>query len=199
MPRTVGSDGARTEAMILDMAIEMIAAHGFEAVTLRDLAGRVGLTAGSLYRYIPSKHDLLMTIVSAHMQDLFAAWEKARPDSSDPTDRLVAFIEFHVRYHSKKPREVLIANMELRSLAPGDRPKVTEMRRRYEAILGEILEDGIAAGRFSVPDVSVAIYAILAMLTGLTSWYQEGGRLTKAQLVDCYVTLVTGGVVRSPS
>jgi AcrR family transcriptional regulator len=194
MARTVGSDGSKTEEAIRRAAIDLIAAHGFEAVTLRDLAARVGIQAGSLYRYHASKTDLLASIMIAHMQDLLAHWTAEDVGAEPPQARLDRFIEFHVRYHAGKQREVFIANMEIRSLAPDDRTKVTALRRDYEGRLRAILEDGVAAGEFDIPDVRVATFAIIAMLTGLTAWYQEGGRLSKAQLVACYQSLITKGV-----
>lgn len=194
MVRTAGSDGARTGEAIRRAAIDLIAAQSFQTVTLRGLAEHVGLQAGSLYRYYPSKSELLRTIIVTHMDDLFAQWNKAEPAFSSAARRLEAFIDFHVRYHSAKPKEVFIANMEMRSLSPEDRKEVVAMRKRYEDILRQILQDGIDEGLFSVPDVRVATFAILAMLTGLTAWYQEGGRLSKEELVACYSKLVTTGV-----
>ncbi|MCO5089658.1 TetR/AcrR family transcriptional regulator [Bosea sp. (in: a-proteobacteria)] len=197
MARTAGSDGARTEAAIRRAAIDLIAAKGFEAVTLRGIAEHVGLQASSLYRYYPSKNDLLTTIIVSHLTELLSQWDGIRPVAASAKERLEAFIAFHVRYHAAKPKEVFIANMEMRSLAPDSRSKVVAMRRRYEDILSEILKDGIDEGLFSVSDVRVATFAIIAMLTGLTAWYQEGGRLTKEELVDCYSRLVTKGVFRA--
>lgn len=197
MARTAGSDGTRTEEAIRQAAIDLIAARGFEAVTLRGLAVHVGLQAGSLYRYYPSKHDLLRTIIVTHMEDLLARWAEVEPASSSATDRLLAFVEFHVRYHATKPREVFIANMEMRSLSPDDRKTVVAMRKRYEGLLRQILQDGVEQGQFSVPDVRVTTFAILAMLTGLTAWYQEGGRLSREELVACYAQLVMTGVHRA--
>lgn len=194
MVRPVGSDGLRTEAAIRAAAIHLIAAKGFEAVTLRGIAKRVGIQASSLYRYYPSKSDLLMTIVTSHMEELLAGWNEAEPLGGGAAERLDAFIEFHVRYHSAKPTEVFIANMEMRSLAPDDRKTVVAMRKRYEDILRQILLDGVGEGVFSVPDTQVATFAILAMLTGLTAWYQEGGRLSKEELIACYSKLVTTGL-----
>jgi len=194
MARPVGSDGTRTEAAIRKVAIDLISAKGFAAVTLRDIAEHVGIQASSLYRYYPSKNELLTSIITAHLEELLSDWEAARPDGADAAAQLEAFIEFHVLYHSAKPKEVFIANMELRSLAPGDREKVVAMRRRYEAALQNILQAGIDEGVFSAPDVRVATFAILAMLTGLTAWYQEGGRLSKRELINCYRQLVQSGV-----
>jgi AcrR family transcriptional regulator len=194
MARTVGSEGSKTDEAIRAAAVELIAAHGFEAVTLRDLAAHVGIQPGSLYRYYASKTDLLASIMTEHMQDLLAHWASEEVGSEPPQARLYRFIEFHVRYHAGKQREVFIANMEIRSLAPLDRSKVTSLRREYEDRLRKILEEGIAAGEFDIPDVRVATFAIIAMLTGLTAWYQEGGRLSKDDLVSCYQSLIMRGV-----
>jgi AcrR family transcriptional regulator len=190
----VGSDGSKTEEAIRTAAIELIAAHGFEAVTLRDLAAHVGIQPGSLYRYYASKTDLLASIMTEHMQDLLAHWAEVDVASDPPHVRLHRFVEFHVNYHAGKQREVFIANMEIRSLAAHDRPKITALRRDYEGRLRKILEDGVAAGEFDIPDVRVATFAIIAMLTGLTAWYQEGGRLSKEELVACYQSLIIKGV-----
>lgn len=197
MARTVGSDGSRTEAAIRAAAIELIAAKGFEAVTLRGIAKHVGIQASSLYRYYPSKNDLLTKIVTTHLGNLLSEWEEARPKQATASalERLEAFIAFHVRYHAAKPKEVFIANMEMRSLANEDRENVVALRKRYEDILRDILQDGIDEGSFAMPDIRIATFAILAMLTGLTAWYQEGGRLSKRELVACYSQLVTGGVM----
>lgn len=40
-----------------------------------------------------------------------------------------------------------------------------------------ILADGQSAGAFRFEDVRVATMALLAMLTGVNTWYREGGRL----------------------
>lgn len=194
MARTVGSDGSKTEEAIRAAAIELIAAHGFEAVTLRGLAAHVGIQAGSLYRYYASKTDLLFAIMTTHMQDLLAHWNEEAVVTATPEQRLEHFIEFHVRYHSRRQREVFIANMEIRSLTPEHRIRVTAMRREYEGLLQQILQAGADAGVFNIPDVRVATFAIIAMLTGLTAWYQEGGRLSKEELVACYSSLVMHGV-----
>lgn len=194
MARPIGSDGARTEAAIRKAAIDLISAKGFAAVTLRDIAEHVGIQASSLYRYYPSKNELLTSIVAAHLEKLLADWEAARPGGAGAAAQLEAFIEFHVLYHAAKPKEVFIANMELRSLAPDDRRRIVAMRKRYEVVLQDILQAGIDEGVFSAPDVRVATFAILAMLTGLTAWYQEGGRLSKQDLIDCYRQLVRSGV-----
>lgn len=201
MARTTGSDGARTEEAIREAAIELIAARGFEATTLREIAERVGVQPGTLYRYFPSKAKLLVSLLVEHLEFLLASWAVQRPDTDDPVVRLRTFVDFHIRSHTLRRREVFVANMELRSLAPADRARVVALRRRYEDQLTDILRDGIARGIFNLPDARVATFAILAMLTGVGSWYRDSGRLGKRELIDLYtgLTLQCAGVATVPA
>lgn len=190
MARTTGSDGARTAEAIRTAAIELIAARGFEAMTLRELAERVGVQPGSIYRYFPSKAQLLVDLQVEHLEFLLSHWSAEQPRDPDPVARLRAFVAFHIRSHTLRRREAFVANMELRSLSPADYRKVVALRRRYENALTGILEDGLRLGRFSLPDARIATFAILAMLTGVGSWYRENGRVGKRELIDIYTRMV---------
>jgi AcrR family transcriptional regulator len=201
MARTTGSDGARTEEAIRSAAIELIAARGFEATTLREIAEKVGVQPGTIYRYFPSKAQLLVELLVEHLEFLLEQWALRRPATDDPVERLRAFVDFHVRSHTLRRREVFVANMELRSLAPADRRRVVSLRRRYEDLLTDILRDGVERGAFQLPDARIATFAILAMLTGVGAWYREGGRLGKRELIDMYTRMVMqcAGAVTVPA
>ena len=190
MARTTGSDGARTEEAIRRAAIDLIAARGFEAMTLRELAERVGIPAGAIYRYFPSKSQLLVALLVEHLECLLQHWDEERPATDEPVERLRRFVDFHVRSHTLRRREVFVANMELRSLAPADYRRVVALRRRYEHILTDILRDGMARGVFALPDARIATFSILAMLTGVGTWFKEGGRLGKRELIEMHTRLV---------
>jgi AcrR family transcriptional regulator len=194
MARTVGSQGAKTEETIRTAAKSLIASRGFEAVTLRQIASEAGIQSGALYRYFPSKTDLLLTLLVEHMERLLESWSEARPNSKNATVLLHAFIDFHIRYHTSKQKDVFIAYMELRSLPPKEYETVAELRARYENELKDILAKGAAEKQFQILDIDVATYGIIAMLTGVCTWFREDGRLSKSDLVTCYRTLVLQGV-----
>ena len=191
MARRVGSDGARTEAAIRAAAMRLIARHGYEALSMRRLAGEVGLGAAALYRYFPTKQAMLYSLLEAHMAELLAAWEAARlPDSAPAPARLEAFTRFHVRYHLPRAAGVFLSYMELRSLSPENFAAIAELRRRYEGALAGILADGAAEGSLRMDHPRVTARAIIAMLTGITTWYREGGALTPREIEDVYWNIV---------
>jgi AcrR family transcriptional regulator len=190
MARTRGSVGAETEKAIRKAAIALIAKHGFEAMTLRDLADHVGLQPGSIYRYIATKDQLLADIMAEHMEALIAAWRRADDRAAAPLARLENFVEFHIRYHFERQKEVLIANLELRSLTPDARRATVALRKTYENELRQILEDGIAKKLLPPVDCCIATFAIISMLTGVCFWYSPKGRLAADDIIAIHKRLV---------
>ena len=73
-------------------ATEFFAEHGFGGGT-RDLARRLGVTQPLLYRYFPSKDDLIKEVYrTVYLEPLDTGWEKLLADRSRPIrDRLQEF------------------------------------------------------------------------------------------------------------
>jgi AcrR family transcriptional regulator len=198
MARTRGSVGAETEKAIRKAAIELIAKHGFEAMTLRDLAEHVGLQPGSIYRYIATKDQLLVDIMAEHMEALLAAWRQVDRRDADPRSRVEKFVEFHIRYHFERQKEVVIANLELRSLTPDARRIAVALRKTYEHELKQILDAGIAQRLFPAIDSGIATYAIISMLTGVCFWYSPKGRLSPDEIIAIHKQMVLGSLNGTP-
>jgi len=196
MTRTAGSDGARTLDAIRAAGLQLIFEHGYEAMSLRRLAAAVGIQPGSLYNHIATKQQLLFDLIETHMHALLQALEKALAGIDAPADRLRAFVAFHLAYHLARKREVFISYSELRSLEPANYRAIVALRRLYEREIVGILERGIASGAFLVGDPQVAAFGILAMLTGVCTWFKPGGRLTTDQLIRIYTDMVMGAVMR---
>lgn len=197
MARITGSNGERTAAAIRQAALRLIHRHGFAAMSLRDLAAEVGIRPGSLYNHITTKQGLLFDLMQGHMTALLAETDAALAAAGPaPLDRLRGFIAHHVLYHLERKREVYIANFELRALEPANAARILAMRHDYEARLIGLLEEGVAAGLLAMRDVRVSAYAMLAMLTGVCTWYKPSGRLDRAAIVALHTELALDGVMR---
>lgn len=159
---------------------------------MRALATEVGVQAGALYNYTPDKQTLLFSLLQDHMNDLLAACD------SDPSqtvvDRLRQFVDFHIRFHADRPDEVFISYMELRNLTPKNFAEVEALRRQYEDRLETILRDGAAAGDFAIADTKIATLAVIAMLTGVNTWFRAGGRLSLDEVIAQYWDMVRKSV-----
>jgi AcrR family transcriptional regulator len=188
MARRSGSSGKRTAQEVRRAALGLFAAHGYAAVSMRQIAAAVGVQAGALYLYTPDKQALLADIMTEHMEDLLAAWaDWPKPAVGGPAAMFEAFVRFHIRHHLERGAEVFISYMELRSLEPDNFERIEAMRRRYEAELTSILVAGGRAGVFRLGDPKLATFALIAMLTGVNTWYRPGGRLDAAEIEEIYL------------
>ncbi len=194
MARTVGSSGPKTMEAIRRAGLELIYEFGYEAMSLRQLAAKVGIQQGSLYNHIHSKQELLLDLIKVHMETLLEALDTALGAVEQPLDGLRTFVDFHVTYHVERKREVFVVNSELRSLEPQNYRIATELRGLYERHLIDILRSGVADGTFEITDVSVSAFGILCMLSGICTWYDPKGRLDRAALSAIYVEMVLKSV-----
>ncbi|MCY1262297.1 hypothetical protein D9M68_329200 [compost metagenome] len=161
-------------------AVELIALHGFGAVSLRQLARSCGLQVGSLYTYYRSKDDLLQDLISSYLEDLQQSWQESSDNRGDPVRMLADFIAHHLKFQSARRAESLIASMDLRNLPEHGRRQVIAMKACYERELKDILDSGERQGLFSQDAMTST--AILSMLTGLCLW-QENSEDDPRQLV----------------
>lgn len=192
MARTQGSRAEITGPLVRDAALRLFARQGYAAVSMRRIAAAVGVQAGALYAYTPDKQALLFDLLESHMQDLLAAWSD--DPAAAPLDRLQRFVRFHIGFSLDHSDAVFLSYMELRNLTPENFARIAELRGCYEAALEAILRDGVAAGAMRIDDPKLARMALIAMLTGVTSWYREGGRLDRARIGDIYWGLARGAV-----
>jgi AcrR family transcriptional regulator len=166
-----------------------MARHGYEAVSMRELAQEVGVQAAALYRYFPTKEDLLFTLMREHMDGLIAAWEAARPDTADPVVRLAAYVANHIRFHIDRRHSTHVSNMELRSLSRERLSAILKLRTAYEKDLRAILRDGAEKGVFAVDDVGLTAMAIIQMITGVIVWFRPDERLSVDQVTETYLAM----------
>lgn len=193
MARTHGSHAELTGPRIRKAAERLFAQSGYAAVSMRKIAAEVGVQVGALYNYIPDKQALLFDLMDSHMRELLDA-RALRDVGQDAMARLEDFTRFHIRFHLKRPDAVFIAYMELRNLSEANFEKVEARRRLYEEELADILQQGMDEGTCRVADVRVATRAVIAMLTGVTTWYRAEGALSAQDVEEVYWQMVRKAV-----
>jgi AcrR family transcriptional regulator len=193
MARTQGSHSDVTGPRIREAAQTLFAQHGYAAVSMRQIAAEVGVQAGALYNYTPDKQTLLFDLMKQHMDDLLTALD-AQGHSDDALAALEGFTRFHIGFHLERPDAVFIAYMELRNLSEVHFEQIEVLRGRYEAVLASILLIGQSKGVFEIADVAVATRAVIAMLTGVTTWYRDSGALSRIEIEEVYWQMVRGAV-----
>ncbi|TRW96251.1 TetR/AcrR family transcriptional regulator [Paracoccus sp. M683] len=192
MARTQGSRAEITGPLIRQAALRLFARHGYAAVSMRQIAREVGVQAGALYAYTPDKQALLCDLMESHMARLLGSWHD--DPAGPPLIRLERFVRFHIADSLDHSDAVFLSYMELRNLTDENHRKISSMRREYEKMLEVILRDGQQSGDIRVEDTRLSAMALIGMLTAVTNWYRDGGRLDRDRIGDIYWGLARGAV-----
>ncbi|WP_293448400.1 TetR/AcrR family transcriptional regulator [Planktotalea sp.] len=193
MARTQGSYSGTTGPRVRKAAQKLFARNGYATVSMRQIAADVGVQAGALYNYTPDKQTLLFDLMKQHMDELLAA-RAAQDVAQVPLAALEGFTRFHIRFHLDRPDAVFIAYMELRNLTEPHFEQLEQLRATYEGELMAILSAGQVAGVFDLRDIKVASRAVIAMLTGVTTWYRDSGALSREDVEEIYWQMVRKAV-----
>src|SRR5215467_141262 len=194
-------DNRSARDKILAAAVQLFAEYGYHASSMRDIARISGIQAASIYYHYPGKQALLVEIMDTHMRDLNAHLQRIVQESLSVEQRLYEAIANHIRLHTTYKAEFFIIDTEIRALEEENRTYILAQRDRYEALLQQLLLEGMEQGIFRRTDAKVSSYAIIAMCTEVAKWFRPGGRLSVQQVIDIYSQMVTEGLllVREPA
>jgi len=181
---------------VLAAAVELFAAYGYHAATMRDIARIAGIQAASIYYHYANKQALLVEIMETHMLRLNSNLEQiVSQQKKSVQQRLYEAISNHIRLHTTFKSEFFIIDTEIRALEGENRGKILALRDQYESLLQKLLREGMEQGILRQTDVKVSSYAIIAMCTEVAAWFRPSGRLTVQQVIDIYSQIVTEGLL----
>ena len=136
---------AELTAEITDAARRQLAEVGAAALSLRAVARDVGMVSSAVYRYFPSRDDLLTRLIIDGYDDLGAAAEAADVPSAAPLERWMAVCRAVRAWAFAHPHEYALL---YGSPVPGYRaPENTvPAASRVGVVLGRILGEAAVAG-----------------------------------------------------
>lgn len=165
MARTKGAVGSTTKQNIEDAAVDLFAERGFDAVSLREIAERVGLQVGSLYNHITSKQDLYFGIVNEIWVDLLAELHETVTKQPTPIGQIRHMVKSVVEYHSRKGHKYgLFLRTNRPHLTVAQQNMIQQHEQEYLSRIEVILRRGDEEGVFHVVNYKVTSHVIIAML-----------------------------------
>lgn len=165
-------------AELIDAALELFVARGYDATRLEDIAARAGVSKGTLYLYFAGKEELFKALVSETIVPLIHSFGEGIARSRAPSDELLH--RFFFGWWSKVGATRLsgIAKMivaEARNFPDMARFFQEEVITPASRVLASILERGIASGEFRPVDVEVAVNLWMSPIALKAIWSHSIG------------------------
>lgn len=190
----MGRPGRREQ--ILEAAADLFADKGYHATTVRDIAEVSGMLSGSLYAHFGSKEDLLFEIVQRAAGQFMAAVEPIARGSGGAGDRLRKAMAAHIQVVADSIAAATVFNHEWQGVSGERRAALEAMRDGYEALLAEIIDQGVSSGEFRPVDRRFARLLVLSAVNWLYVWYKPDGPLRPAEVADKFAELILNGVIK---
>jgi AcrR family transcriptional regulator len=160
--------GRRTPDRILDAAMVEFGTRGYEATSLDDLAGKLGIRKQTILYWFPSKDVLLEAVVDRCADEVTTRLVAGLAAAEPGFGRVEAMVKVMFRLAARHPA-MLGFLREVTRLGP---PSSTRLLDRLEPLVARaagFLEAEMDAGRMRRHDPRLLLLAAYSMVTGLAT------------------------------
>jgi AcrR family transcriptional regulator len=207
MPDPTPQNGSRTRKgadrrrEILAAAGEVFSAKGYEQASMAEIAAKVGVVEGAIYKHFESKRGLLFETTRAFYEPLIAATERELAGVLGTRNRLRFVIFRHLQSFVVHPELCRLIIREIRPYEDYYGSVVRELNRKTTSRVLSILEDAKRAGELR-PGVRPALVrdVIFGGIEHL-AWKSLSGRgkLDVDEQADGLTELILHGILATPS
>lgn len=170
----------RQESIVL-VALELLAVGGPQAVTMKAVAEKTGLSRPAIYQYFSSSSHILAELVINEMADLTNALENLLGEVKDPLEKVRVWVHYSL-VHLSTTDHALIQEIS-RQYLPDDQRGV--IRALHGLLMGTIIEPLEALNIKDAPSVCGLIYGSVA---AAAQRILEGSQfLTEARLLEDFL------------
>ncbi len=164
-----------TKARVVAAAARLFAAHGFEKTTTRAIAAEAGVAHGTLFRYAPTKEDLVEAVFADCIGDALDDAEASAPVDDTFTTLAMHYYQAFVGAYGKDEALARVLVKELPFLQGEAQARQQLLTFRLLAALCAFIDRGLARGDVKdgttaivVASLSFGLYymALVAWLSG---------------------------------
>jgi TetR/AcrR family transcriptional regulator, fatty acid metabolism regulator protein len=183
---------------IVEAAIRVFARNGYYNSRVSDIAREAGIASGTIYLYFRTKEEILVTLFREKMAAFVAHLRREIAGVTDPVAKIRRLVELHFTVLEQSPALAEVVQVELRQGQKFFRGASAHEVSAYFELIGSVLEEGVAAGRFHADlPVKVATKVLFGAMDQMaTSWVlgKRGYRLVET--AEAVATIFLKGVTR---
>lgn len=150
------------EQSILQAALEIFAAKGFERATMDEIAVRAGVAKGTLFYRYQSKEELFISLIRDAVDRFTENVSSQTKSLTDVVSRLKKSIEIQTRLSYQHPKFAKLLLSEVWGKQERQR-LFRESLNRYLQFLRDMIDQGIEQGELRITDSALLATSIFGM------------------------------------
>ncbi|MND30820.1 HTH-type transcriptional repressor KstR2 [compost metagenome] len=187
---------ANTHDRLRQAALDLFTENGYQSTSLRDLAARLGVQAGSLYNHIEDKQSLLFELMEDCLSDLISSTQYSLKRARDKQSRLQAFISAFIEFQASERKKFLLFIRERSNLSLEQRQRLAALRSTYASSLKSIIQ--LQCHKTTLDEARLKFLAngIIGMLESIPTWDESDRDLPTQQLVEQLTDIASAAISR---
>ncbi len=160
-----------TRRRILDATVELLAERGYSGTSTRQIAARAEVSEASIFKYYPRKDDLLMTIVTETINEIYDySMEEVVPDllerfQNAPLEELIRnVIKERLAFFGENPKKLQVIYQEMLVNPEVRRYFKEKVWARMDELSRSLIRRGIDTGELRNMDPFFIQKALFGML-----------------------------------
>ncbi|MFO7914535.1 MAG: TetR/AcrR family transcriptional regulator [Candidatus Krumholzibacteriales bacterium] len=163
---------------IINAAVELIAEKGIQKLTIKNMANKIGVAEGAIYRHFDSKIDILLGILTRFQENKKSVMNAlVSSDTDDPVIKLRCLFTEHFNNFTENPATAAVVFSE--EIFQDDKrlsDMVYKIMKENQGLIRDTIREGQEGGQIrrdiSAMQLSLLITGALRLL--VTQWRLSG-------------------------
>lgn len=135
------------QEQIKQAVLDIIYKDGLKNLSTRNLAKRIGMSEGAIFRHFQSKQDIILSIINDVQTDFIGQLRQVATSDLEPSDRLLKFLCSTVNYlTSNKGITMLLFSEATNNNDAELKSQLQQIFNSQKQLVSKIILDGIAEG-----------------------------------------------------
>lgn len=184
---------------ILSAAVDLFAAHGYDATSVSQVVAQAGVTKGALYHYFSAKDDLLFEIYHTLLTEQLASLDRILALGLDPASALREIIRSLVETTSAEAKAVAVFSREGAKLGQERWDTFRSEWRRYQDTVRTLIRDAQTAGVFAgYASPEIISWAVFGVTNSMPTWFRPDGPKKPSEIAEELADFVLAALTPHP-
>lgn len=176
---------------ILDGAAQVFQQRGYPQATLEDVAAEVGINRATLYYYVGTKEELLISLLHQPIEAMRTGLEEIVARNLPAPDKLAEALRAYVAAMADRPELFIFVGENIHKVMAGrEAQDIQHNADRWGRLLASVIAEGAKAGEFRDDiEPQLATLAISGMFNWIYRWYDPDGPRSLVELGEVFIDM----------
>ncbi len=180
---------------ILAEAARRFVVHGYNGISMREIADACHISKAALYYHFTNKEDMIVAVLEGYLDQIYCLITDCRAGGGTAGEQLGRVVRAIFAQAPEQRSIIRLASQEMPNLSPESRQKFAAIyQRKFISRIMDLVQVGVAAEEFRPVDPQTAAWILLGMMYPFFYPSQEREGLASEPAIDAMMAIFFRGI-----